>query len=107
MFLAIDIGNTNITLGLFCSEHPGPCWRFATGHEKMPDEYGPLITSLFRHAGIKGEAVAAAAIASVVPPLTGTFVEVCRQYLGCEPMVVDGMSNTGVRIAETTTETTK
>jgi len=98
MFLAIDIGNTNITLGLYDGEALGPRWRFATGHEKMPDEYGTLITSLFRHAGIDAANVKAAAVASVVPPLTGTFVEVCRKYLLCEPMVVDGTSNTGVRI---------
>jgi type III pantothenate kinase len=98
MFLAVDIGNTNITLGLYREADLGPRWRFATGHEKMPDEYGTLMTGLFRHAGIDVAEVKAVAMDSVVPPLTGTFVEVCRTYLGIEPMVVDGTVYTGVRI---------
>jgi type III pantothenate kinase len=98
MFLAIDIGNTNITLGLYCSESLGPRWRFATGHDRQPDEYGALITGLFRHAGIRAADVQAVAIASVVPPLTGTFLDACRNYLHCEPLVVDGTCKTGVNI---------
>jgi type III pantothenate kinase len=98
MFLAIDIGNTNITLGLYKDETLGPRWRFGTGHEKMPDEYGALMSSLFQHAGISAEDVRAIALASVVPPLTAILVEACRNYLHCDPMVVDATSNTGVKI---------
>jgi len=98
MFLAIDIGNTNITLGLFRDEKLGPRWRFATGHDKMPDEYGTTMTGLFRHAGVKNAEVHAVALASVVPPLTGIFVETCRQYLQREPLVVDDTCNTGIRV---------
>jgi type III pantothenate kinase len=98
MLLAIDIGNTNITLGLYDGERLGPRWRFATGRGRTPDEYGTLLMSVVRHAGIDMRAIKAAAMASVVPPLTGTLAEVCRQYLGCEPMIVDGTCNTGVRI---------
>lgn len=98
MFLAVDIGNTNITLGLYREDVLGPRWRFATGHEKTADEYGTLMTGLFRHAGIDVAEVKAAALASVVPPLTGTFVEVCRTYLGIEPMVVDETVYTGIRV---------
>jgi type III pantothenate kinase len=98
MFLAIDIGNTNITLGLYEGDRLGPRWRFATGHGKMPDEYGMLIVGLIRHVGIDANEIRAAAMASVVPPLTGTLAEACRRYLGCEPMIVDGTCYTGVRI---------
>ncbi len=98
MFLAIDIGNTNITLGLYSGEQLGPRWRLSTGHEKMPDEYGALVAGLIRHAGVGLADVRSAAIASVVPPLTGTFVEACRRYLDCEAMVVDGTCITGVNI---------
>jgi type III pantothenate kinase len=98
MFLAIDIGNTNITLGLYEGEQLGSRWRLATGHGKTADEYGALMIDLFRHAGMDPVRICAVAMASVVPPLTGTFVDVCTQYLQCEPMVIDGMSNTGVRI---------
>jgi type III pantothenate kinase len=98
MFLAIDIGNTNITLGLFNGNSLGPRWRLATEREKMPDEYGTLIAGLFRNSGIAASESYEAGISSVVPPLTGTLVEVCRRYLQCEPMVVDSNTYTGVRI---------
>jgi type III pantothenate kinase len=98
MLLAIDIGNTNITLGLFKGEILGPRWRFATSHEKLPDEYGALILGFFRRAGISAGDIHAIAMASVVPPVTGTIVEACRCYFQHEPFVVDGTSNTGVRI---------
>jgi type III pantothenate kinase len=98
MFLAVDIGNTNITLGLYEGDRLGPRWRLTTGRGKTPDEYGAILTGIFRHAGISPDQIGAAAMASVVPPLTGTFVEACLRYLQCEPMVIDGTSHTGVRI---------
>ena len=52
MFLAIDIGNTNVTLGLYEGEVLGPRWRLATGHDKTQDEYGTLLLGLFRRAKI-------------------------------------------------------
>jgi type III pantothenate kinase len=98
MFLAIDIGNTNITLGLYEGDRLGPRWRLATGYGKTPDEYGAVMTGIFRHVGIDSAEIHAAAIASVVPPLTGPLVEACTKYLPCEPMVVDGTCKTGVHI---------
>jgi type III pantothenate kinase len=98
MFLAIDIGNTNITLGMYAGEILGPRWRLATGHEKTPDEYGTLMTALLRHAGFSDSSVNAVAMASVVPPLTGVFVEACRRYFKCEPLVVEGTGLTGMKV---------
>jgi type III pantothenate kinase len=98
MFLAVDIGNTNITLGLFDGETLGPRWRLATENQKTADEYGIQMLVLFKHAGIAAAEVRDIAIASVVPPLTHAFVEACRQYLACEPLVIDGKSKTGVRL---------
>jgi len=98
MLLAVDIGNTNITFGLYERERLGPRWRIRTIHDKMPDEYGILLVELFRHRGIGPEDITGVAIASVVPPLTPTFVQVARDYLGQEPLVVDAGVKTGVRI---------
>jgi type III pantothenate kinase len=98
MLLAVDIGNTNVTLGLYKGEMPGPRWRLSSVHDQTPDEYGALLLGLFRRAKISASDIHAIAMASVVPPLTGTFVEVSRQLLHCEPLVVDGTCNTGVRI---------
>jgi len=98
MFLAVDIGNTNITFGLYAGKRLGPRWRIRTIHDKMPDEYGILLDQLFRHQGRRPDQVTGVAIASVVPPLTPVFVQVCRDYLGQEPLVVDAGVRTGVRI---------
>ena len=98
MLLAIDIGNTNITLGLYEGEVLGPRWRLATDHARMPDEYGILLLNLFQHAGVAPAQIHAIAMASVVPPLTGTFEQACEQYVHCQPLVVDGNTRTGVRV---------
>lgn len=98
MLFAVDIGNTNITFGLYEGETLGPRWRIRTIHEKMPDEYGILVVQLFRHRGYQPEQVTGAVIASVVPPLTPIFQQVCRDYLGQEALVVGAGVKTGVRI---------
>jgi type III pantothenate kinase len=98
MLLAIDIGNTNSTLGLYDGEVLGPRWRLSTGSEKTADEYGLYLLGLLRRAGVDASSVTAAAISSVVPQLTGEFAESCRKYLKCDPLVVDGFSATGVAI---------
>jgi len=98
MLLCIDIGNTNITLGLYDGEQPGPRWRLATNHERMPDEFGLDILGLLTYAGIPSSDVKGAAIASVVPPLTGRWAEVCQRILKCTPLVVDAGVRTGVKV---------
>ena len=98
MLLCIDVGNTNITLGLYEGETLGPRWRLATDHERMPDEFILQLLGLLAHSGIDRENIDGAAIASVVPPLTGRWVEVCRKGLNRDPLVVDGAVETGVRI---------
>ena len=98
MLLAIDIGNTNITLGLYEGETLGPRWRLATDHRSMPDEYGLLLVGMFNHAGIPLDELQGICLASVVPPLTGKVVEACRTYLQQDPLVVDAGVKTGVRV---------
>jgi type III pantothenate kinase len=98
MLLAIDIGNTNITLGLYPEQEIADAWRLATAHERMPDEYGLQLLGLLEHAECAPEMVDAVVLASVMPPLTGTFVQACRKYLDRSPLVVDAGVKTGVRI---------
>jgi type III pantothenate kinase len=98
MLLTIDIGNTNITLGLYGGDGLGPRWRLATDHQRMADEYGIMLISLFQHAGVAPGEVHGIALASVVPPLTSTFVQACEKYLGQAPFVVDAGVKTGVRV---------
>lgn len=98
MLLTIDIGNTNITLGLYEGNELGARWRLATNYEDMPDQYGLQLVGLIGHAGFKAEAVTGVCLASVAPPLTSKIVEACRGYLHQEPLVVDTGVKTGVRI---------
>ena len=98
MLLTIDIGNTNLTLGLYDGEKLGPRWRLATDHEKMPDEYGLQLTGLLAHASLSAKDISGICLASVVPPLTGKVLHACRQYLGQDPLVVDAGVKTGVRV---------
>ncbi len=98
MLLALDIGNTTITLGLWDGETAGPRWRLETVRSRLADEYGLMLLALLGNAGIPKGTVKDAAIASVVPPLTGTFVDVCQRYLGTEPLVVEAGVKTGVRV---------
>jgi type III pantothenate kinase len=98
MLLCIDIGNTNITLGLYEGETLGPRWRIRTIHDKMPDEYGILIDQLFRHQGVGPDDVSGVALASVVPPLTPVFEQACQAYLEHAPLVIDAGVRTGVSI---------
>ena len=98
MLLAVDIGNTNITFGLYTGEELGPRWRIRTIHEKMPDEYGILMLQLFEHQGYSREDVSGVVIASVVPPLSQAFEAVSRRYVGLDPLIVDAGVRTGVRI---------
>ena len=98
MLLTVDIGNTNLTLGLFEGDKLGPRWRLATDHERMPDEYGLQFVGLLEHAGRKPDELTGICLASVVPPLTGRVAQACRQYLGLDPLVVDAGVKTGVRI---------
>lgn len=98
MLLTIDIGNTNITLGLYQGEELGPRWRLSTEHERMPDEYGLQILGLLSHVKATPDDLVGVCIASVVPPLTGNIVQACRQYLRQNPLVVDPGVKTGVRI---------
>ncbi len=98
MLLTIDVGNTNITLGLYEGAHLGPRWRLATDHDRMPDEYGLQFFGLLSHAGVPVEAVSGVCVASVVPPLTPKIEAACRKYLRREPLVVRAGVKTGVRI---------
>jgi type III pantothenate kinase len=98
MLLTIDIGNTNITLGLYQGEEMAAAWRLGTAHERMPDEYGLQLLGLLSHVDVDPQKIDGIAMASVVPPLTGTFMQMCVKYIGRSPLVVDAGVKTGVRI---------
>lgn len=98
MLLTIDIGNTNLTLGLYENGQLGAHWRLATDHNRMPDEYGLQLLGLLQNAGKTLKDIQGISLASVVPPLTGRVIHACREYLKVEPLVVDAGVKTGIKI---------
>jgi type III pantothenate kinase len=98
MLLTIDIGNTNLTLGLYNGAELGRHWRLATDHARMPDEYGLQFLGLLQNAGKTVTDLTGIVLASVVPNLTARVVQACQEYLEQEPLVVDAGVKTGLRI---------
>jgi type III pantothenate kinase len=94
----IDIGNTNIVMGLYQAEELATHWRIATDHQRMADEYAMLILSLFERAAQKPENVKGVILASVVPPLTSIFEKLSQRYFHQAPLVVGASVRTGIRI---------
>src|SRR5665648_755154 len=75
MLLTIDVGNTNLTLGLYPGQEIGSHWRLATDHQRMPDEYGLQFLGLLEHASITPSELSGICLASVVPPLTPRWMQ--------------------------------
>jgi len=96
--LAIDIGNTNVTLGVFRDEELVVTWRWATDSERTADEYAALLTGLLPKAGIDFVNVKDVVVCSGVPPLITTFQELCGRYFGTAPLVVGAGIKTGIRV---------
>ncbi|OEG71118.1 hypothetical protein ATZ36_16305 [Candidatus Endomicrobiellum trichonymphae] len=88
MFLALDIGNTNITVGLFAMKdekvlpEPLKVWKMSTVKEQTSDEYATLLMNMFFYAGFDAKKVSNFAIASVVPSLNAVFEELIKKYFG-------------------------
>ena len=100
MLLTIDIGNTNITLGVYNQKPKLQYhWRIKTDHGRLADEYGIIILGLMRHEKIKFKHIRGVAICSVVPPLTRVFVEMVEKFAKQTPLLVEAQLNTGIKIA--------
>ncbi|GBD12299.1 Type III pantothenate kinase [bacterium HR24] len=98
MLLALDIGNTNVTAGVFEDARLRRTWRLATDVRREADEYAGLLLTLLQHGGIAPGEIKAAVMCSVVPDLEPVFETVCRSYLGVRPLLVDVGVRTGLRV---------
>jgi len=98
MLLAIDIGNTNIKIGLFEGDVHRYTWSISTGVHRMPDEYAVTLLEFLRINDIPPAAVTKCAISCVVPPLLTIFTEVLERYFNIVPLVVGPGVKTGFRI---------
>ncbi len=98
MLLAIDIGNTEITLGAFEGEELRARWHMATRIHRVSDEYAALMMNLLQHQNMKMGDIKEIAMCCVVPPLLSTLTDMCRRYFNAAPFVVGAGVKTGVRI---------
>ena len=97
MLLALDIGNTNITLGVFKNDQLVATWRIATDAKKMPDEYCLILSDLLALNNINSSDITDMIICSVVPPLTPAFSEIAKNYFKISSLIVGPGIKTGIK----------
>lgn len=99
MIFVMDVGNTNITLGVYAGKKLLGHWRMSTDREKTSDEFGMFFVSLFNHENIPVEKVEAVVIASVVPHIMYSLEHAIRKYFKtAELMIVGPGIKTGINI---------
>lgn len=98
MILVLDVGNTNITLGVYKGQDLIAHWRLATVRERTEDELGILIKMLFADKGLDPAQVEGIAISSVVPPLMFALEKMSVKYFGHKPITVGPGVKTGLNI---------
>lgn len=98
MLLALDVGNSNITIGVFDGDRLVRHWRLRTVHDQTSDEWGILLRNLFDLGELTLENVHGIIVASVVPPLDSTLASMSRRYFDREAMFVKSTTETGLTI---------
>lgn len=98
MILVIDVGNTNIVLGVYEGKKLLTYWRMGTNKEKTSDEYGMFMINLFNNEKIDPQKIEAVIVASVVPPIMYSLEHAIRKYFKTEPIIVGPGVKTGINI---------
>ncbi|HWQ09693.1 MAG TPA: type III pantothenate kinase [Holophaga sp.] len=103
LLLAVDVGNTNIVLGVFdLSQGLGApilhSWRLATTRERTADEFGLATIDLLRHVQLDPAQIRSIAISNVVPPFHPVLEAWCRRYFRSEPLWIEPGIKTGIKI---------
>ena len=93
--LVVDVGNTNVVLGIYRGEELAGSWRLATARERTADEYGILTKQLI---GDVAGTLDGAIVSSVVPPLNRAFAWMIEQHFGVEALFVEPGVKTGIAI---------
>ncbi len=96
--LAVDIGNTNITIGAFEDQELTATWRLATRETRTIDEHAWALQGVLRSKNVEPDSFDAVVICSVVPPLTEAYVAALAQVTTAEPLVIGPGVRTGIRI---------
>ncbi|SEC38256.1 type III pantothenate kinase [Paenibacillus sp. GP183] len=98
MILVVDVGNTNIVIGLYQERTLLHHWRVSTNRSATVDEYGMMFRNLFDHCGIMFSEVEGVMISSVVPPLMFVMENLCLQYIKKAPYIVGPGIKTGLNV---------
>ena len=98
MLLAIDVGNTNIVVGVFEGEKLRSTWNIATDLNKTADEYAVLFLNLLPRDGLSFADIDDTVISCVVPPLEPVIEELSGRYIKTPPLMIRPGVKTGVRI---------
>lgn len=98
MLLTIDVGNTNITMGVFWGEELLGMFRMTTKRPRTSDEYGMTICGILEHRSIDPKEIQAVIIASVVPDIMHSLTNAIIKYLDTVPLIVSPESDTGIRV---------
>ncbi|HZJ56982.1 MAG TPA: type III pantothenate kinase [Clostridia bacterium] len=98
MILVIDIGNTNVVLGVYDGQDLVTSWRLTTDRDKTGDELGILVLDLFRYSRISEDDISGIIISSVVPTLMDALELMCKKYFDIEPLVIGPGIKTGMNI---------
>src|SRR3970040_1614168 len=98
MLLVIDIGNTNIVIGIYDKDRLVHNWRIGTKKSRTADEYGIMLMDLFNFGQIKASSIDGAIISCVVQPLIDTFLEASKRYFNITPHIVGPGTKTGMPI---------
>jgi type III pantothenate kinase len=98
MLLALDAGNTNVTIGVFEDSKLIAHWRLRTVYEQTADEWGVLLRNLFALSSLDQPRVDGIIIASVVPPLDASLALMARRYFQTDAVFITPDSDTGLRI---------
>jgi type III pantothenate kinase len=98
VLLALDVGNTNIHLGVFRGPELLAHWDISNNRDRTADELALLLAQLFGSRGFNAAALRGAAVASVVPMVTGTICTAVRRFIGVEPFVLGPGADTGIAV---------
>lgn len=98
MLLALDVGNSNITIGVFEDSRLRTHWRLRTVHDQTQDEWGILFRNLFAMDSLDFARIDGVIVASVVPPLDPTLAAMARRYFARDPLFVTAATDTGLTV---------
>jgi len=98
MILVVDVGNSNIVLGVYGGKELKYHWRMSTSRQKTEDEWAMSIKGLFAHEELTFDAIEGIVISSVVPPIMFALEQMCKKYFNIKPMVIGPGIKTGLNV---------